>query len=270
MSSFFLQNASEAGEADQRQAKQQEEHVGGPGNDGCQYRSPNLPEDGLQIIHEGKVFRLVHPAQERRNASAAPRRLAGAANTPSMAGAQRDATTSTHALDEPRGAHPGKEKEPAGGLVSPVLLDHFPTEKDANKASTAVTQTGKRLRHHRESRRHRRRHFHDGDRRSSDRPHHHIQHHRRRHRGRSLTSRDEGVHVETIYERGSNNNRYRYSSQGDNETGFDAYSYTIILANGEGWVISGQGSIDSCGGSDNTHTSSKLMLSPFTMPLRGI
>lgn len=186
-------------------------------------------------MHEGKVFRLVHPAQERHNASAARRRLAGEANDPSKAGTQRDATTSTHTPKEPRGASPGKETELAGGLVSPVFPDHSPAVRDANKASTAATQTMRRLRHHRDpqrhNRRHRRRHYLDGARKSSDRRHHHQ--HRRRHRGRSLTSRDEGVHVETVYENGSNSKKYSYNSNGDNGTEFDAYSYTIILTNGE-------------------------------------
>ncbi|XP_050713379.1 uncharacterized protein LOC126996682 [Eriocheir sinensis] len=182
------------------------------------------------------MFRLVHPAQGRQNASVALHRLAGAPNGPSKAGTQRDATTSTHAFKEPRGAHPGKETELAGGLVSPVFLDHFPATRDANKVSTAATQTTTRLRHHRgpqrHSRRHSRRHYRDGARRSSER-HRHHHHHPRRYKGRSLTSRDEGVHVETVYENGSNSNRYRYSNSGDNGTEYDAYSYTIILVNGE-------------------------------------
>ncbi|XP_050713291.1 multiple epidermal growth factor-like domains protein 6 [Eriocheir sinensis] len=232
-------NDSDVGETEQRRPEHQEEHGGGGGTDGCQYRSPDLPEDGgRDIIHEGKVFRLVHPAQGRENVSGALRRLAGAANSSSMAGTQRDATTGTRALKEPRGAHPGKETELAGGLVSPVFLDHFPTTRDATKASTVATQTTRRLTHQqgpeRHSRQHSRRHYHDGARRSSDRRHHRHHQHHRRHNDRSLTSRDEGVHVETVYENGSNSNRYRYSSSGDNGTEYDAYSYTIILVNATG------------------------------------
>lgn len=227
--SFFQ---SDKGETKQLEAEHLDEYEGGK-ESGCQYKSSNLSQDGgREIIHEGKVFRLVHPAQERQNASAPLRRLDGAVYSPSKAGTQQDSTSSTHALEKPRGAHPGKEKELAGGLVSPVLLDHFPTDKD--KESTRGTQTGRRLRHHRDPKwhnsRHRRMHYRNDANRSSDRRHHQ---HPRRHMGRSPSSRDEGVHVQTIYENGSNSNRYRYSSNSDNETEFDAYSYTIILTDGE-------------------------------------
>ncbi|KAG7172605.1 putative multiple epidermal growth factor-like 2 [Homarus americanus] len=54
--------------------------------------------------------------------------------------------------------------------------------------------------------------------------------HRRRHRGRSPSSRDEDVTVETTYTSGRNGYRHRYNN---NETKFDAYSYTIIMTDGK-------------------------------------
>lgn len=207
----------------------------GEGNgedEGCRFRSIASSKNGsIEITREGKVFRLVDSTQERHNASDSRLQHVGTETED-----QTPTSPSNYLHNSSMELHHAlltEKKEPTRSLVSSALSNYFPATKEDKSNSPVDTSKPRRFRHQRNSkahtRRHRRRHYHDGTKGSIGRRNHH---HYRRQRLRALTSRDPDVQVETIYENGSDSNRYHYSSSNNNETEYDAYSYTIILTGG--------------------------------------
>lgn len=187
-------------------------------NTGCFIREEEA-NDTSEVIHEGKVYRLRDGQEEEEDP----------ANSTSEEELILPKFTLTTIIDEEDADDNGTSQSPADDA----------TTAEQSDASSSPRLFHHRRRHARHRHRpapsetpsldalpkyhplHRRRHQFRGD-----------HHHRRHHRHRAPTSRDEDVEANTTIVTDYNANARRQRSHKKDE-GFDAYSYTIILTEGE-------------------------------------
>lgn len=226
------------------------------GSGGCSVRVETSPENGgREITHEGHVYHLVDGSQEKKNNSYFKGELyhlyklvygpvegeqsLGNESTEAVsflpysqphqeAQGNKSIKTFDYASDDPA----SQDYNRAGDLVLPPSSQQSSPSGSKDDVPDEVSTNSRRHRAH-----HHKRpstshtptagHRHHRSRNNLNR------HHYRRHRSRSATGREEGVENNTTYTPGKNSRRpYHkvYRNKNKNDTEFDAYSYTIILA----------------------------------------
>lgn len=230
--------------------KGRQRHKNESEDEGCITRMENLPLDGgREIIHEGEIYYMVDNSSDGNRTQAGgeahqvvdgpgggetKHRNETSEDQASLALRQEDNVNKSVSGKVPEYASddPLTREVHAAGVV-PHGLRHQPSS-----GADTTEGTDQRSQNHlppstRHPGDHHRRWASATDaiaQRSRRRHQGHRRRHHRRHKGRSLTSRDEDVEVKTTYTSGRNN-RQRYHR--NNNTKFDAYSYTIILTDGE-------------------------------------